>query len=249
MDWPSISYSLTTPGQMHVLAGGAGGYGAVLGAEAELAGRYRHHDDAEAFLASRALLRLLAARLLGVPADEAAGLPVTRYCRTCGGTDHGMPQVPGLQLSMSRTRTLVLAAAGPEGILLGADVEQVPDSVFEGFDESVLSPSERRRVRRGPAGTLERMRLWTAKEAAVKAAGHGFAVEPSRLTVEPDDSTAGAFTARVSCPGTPDVDGLRLGWIPAGEHHLAALASAEALPVAAVPPQALLGADHRLPEG
>src|SRR3954463_1705834 len=141
-----ILYSLASPGGMGALAAAAGGYPVLLGAEADLAGQYRHPDDAAAFLASRTLLRLLAAQLLGVPAAEAAGLEVTRYCRSCGGTDHGKPQVAGLEVSLSRTRTLVLAAAGPAGIRLGADVEAVPEAVFDGFDETVLSPAERRRT-------------------------------------------------------------------------------------------------------
>jgi hypothetical protein len=74
---------------MSALAAAAGGYSVLLGAEADLAGRYLHPDDAAAFLASRALLRLLAAQLLAVPAADAAGLAVARYCRSCGGTDHG----------------------------------------------------------------------------------------------------------------------------------------------------------------
>src|SRR3954469_7973303 len=192
-----ILYSLASPRGMSALAAAAGGYHALLGAEADLAGRYLHPDDAAAFLASRALLRLLAAQLLAVPAAEAAGLPVPRYCRNCGGTDHGKPQVAGLEVSLSRTRTLVLAAAGPAGIRLGADVEAVPEAVFDGFDETVLSPAERRRTGHGRSGTMERMRLWTAKEAALKATGHGLAVEPVLLSVEPARAAQGSpFGAR-----------------------------------------------------
>lgn len=231
---------------MSRLAAAAGGYHALLGAEADLAGRYLHPDDAAAFLASRALLRLLAAQLLAVPADEAAGLPVTRYCRSCGGTDHGKPLVAGLEVSLSRTRTLVLAAAGPAGIRLGADVEAVPEDIFEGFDETVLSPAERRQAGRrqashGRSGTMERMRLWTAKEAALKATGHGLAVEPVLLSVEPAGAVPGsAFGARTACPAVPELDGLHIGWIPAGEHHLAALACSVVLPVVPQPPSALI---------
>ncbi|MCG2624302.1 4'-phosphopantetheinyl transferase superfamily protein [Arthrobacter sp. I2-34] len=218
---------------MSRLAAAAGGYQALLGAEAEQSGRYRHPEDAAAFLASRALLRLLAAHLLAVPPDQAAALQVTRHCPSCGGTDHGKPQVAGLEVSLSRTRTMVLAAAGPAGIRLGADVELVPEEVFEGFDQTVLSPAERRRTGRGRAGTLDRMRLWTAKEAALKATGHGLTVEPVQLSVEPAGAgTDQPFSARTVCPSVPELDGLHVGWVPAGEHHLAALASSAALPLA-----------------
>jgi len=223
------------------LAAAAGGYPVLLGTEADLAGRYQHPEDAAAFLASRALLRLLAARLLAVPAAEAATLEVTRYCRSCGGTDHGKPQVAGLEVSLSRTRTLVLAAAGPAGIRLGADVERLPEHVFDGFDETVLSPAERRRAGRGRAGTVDRMRLWTAKEAALKATGHGLAVEPVLLTVEPAGGADRLSAARTACPAVPELDGLHIGWIPAGEHHVAALACNEPLPVQLRLPQLLFG--------
>jgi 4'-phosphopantetheinyl transferase len=237
---------------MGALAAAAGGYPVLLGAEADLAGRYRHPDDAAAFLASRALLRLLAAQLLGVPAAEAAGLEVARFCRSCGGTDHGKPRMAGLEVSLSRTRTLVLAAAGPAGIRLGADVEILPEDIFDGFDGMVLSPAERRRAgrgraRRGRAGTEERMRLWTAKEAALKASGHGLAVEPVLLSVEPAGVAPGSpFGARTACPAVPELDGLHVGWIPAGEHHVAALACSAILPVVQQPPSGLIASAAEL---
>lgn len=240
VDPARIVYSLAPPQDMALLAAAAGGYHALLGAEADQAGRYRHAADAAAFLASRALLRLLAADLLGVPAHRAAGIQVRRYCRTCGGTGHGKPQVAGLEVSMSRTRTLVLAAAGPEGVRLGADVEVVPDAVFEGFDDTVLSPAERSRC--AGSGALERMRLWTAKEAALKATGHGLAVEPALLSVEPAAAAAAdPFTARMNCPDVPELDGLHLAWVPAGGRHLAAVACSQMLPVAPVPPRLAAG--------
>ncbi|MFD1213000.1 4'-phosphopantetheinyl transferase family protein [Arthrobacter sp. GCM10027362] len=245
MESPGILYSLASPGEMSLLAAGAGGWHSLLGTQADLAGRYRHDDDAAAFLASRTLLQLLAAHLLGVPAQQAAGLEVGRCCRSCGSTDHGKPRIAGLEVSLSRTRTLVLAAAAPAGTRLGADVELVPEAVFEGFDQTVLSPAEQRRAGGGPAGRRQRMLLWTAKEAALKATGHGLAVEPSLLSVEDDAGTgrsaAVPFRARIRCPDPGELDGLRVGWVPAGDRHLAALACSDPLPVRAIAPSRLLG--------
>ncbi|MFF2780466.1 4-phosphopantetheinyl transferase [Streptomyces sp. NPDC058052] len=72
-------------------------------------------------LAARLLLRLCAARLTGLPPEEAG--PAQR-CPDCARYGHGRPYLPGhpgLGLSLSHADGLVAAAAGPGAV--GVDVE------------------------------------------------------------------------------------------------------------------------------
>ncbi len=149
---------------------------------------------AGSFIAGRYLLRLLAAELLGVPA---ADLVPCFSCPRCGpvpGADHGRPaylldgEAVPLALSLSRAggfallgaldlRGIVPAGAGAPLPSLGVDLAAVDTVAFDGFDDVALAPGERRAVRRLPAAHRDRARarLWTRKEALVKALGTGFA--------------------------------------------------------------------------
>lgn len=160
-------------------AGRAGGLDAFLSPEERNASlRFRRAEDRLDYAASHALFRLLAAWRLGRAPEDAAVLDVRRTCAGCGGTDHGKPSVGGVAVSMSRSHGTVMAVAGPAGASLGADIERVPAEVFAGFDDFALAPEERP----GPDGPeltdAGRIRLWVAKEAVLKAAGLGLAVDP-----------------------------------------------------------------------
>ena len=187
---------------------GLGGYGGLFGGlgaflsprERDASLRFRRPADRLDYPASHALFRLLAARRLGLSPAAAAGLSVRRMCAGCGATDHGKPSIEGVALSMSRSHGTVMAAAAPAGTSLGADIERVPAEVFAGFDNFALAPEERR----GPDGPglagpeltgpgltdAGRIRLWVAKEAALKAAGVGLAVDPSSVRLVPAGSGA-----------------------------------------------------------
>ena len=260
----SIRYTFAAPAEVRAAVAALGGYAAVLGAEAGKAAGLRVEEDAEALLASRALLRLLAAHVGTGSVASAARVKITRRCSDCGSTDHGKPEAEGAAVSLSRTRTLVMAAVGPAGTMLGIDVERAagPERIglFDGFDTLVLSPAERGLLAStaDPDPThkdLLRMAAWTAKEAVLKATGDGLRVEPHRLTVL-DPALAehpalagpagdlplpdGAFrlpggTFPVSAPGLPDAAAVRVRWVDAGPGHLAAIASAPALPALEVP--------------
>ena len=139
---------------------------------------------------------LVAARAR-VPASQ---VRLGRLCPRCGGAQHGRPVVvsprrTGLHLSLSRT-TGIVAAAACRNHPVGVDVERVGSTRFEAFAEVALHPAESD----GPP--QHRARMWTRKEALLKAVGLGIAWGPERLDVGPAHQTHGR------------VDGLRADGLP-----------------------------------
>lgn len=161
-------------------------------ADREASARRQRPDDARRTLAGRVALRLLVAVRLGVPVSLAPQIVVDRTCSTCH-LPHGRPRVAGLSVSTSSSEERVLVAVADEGSEVGVDIERVPPTVFEGFDDFVLHPDERERfgpVTRGPAGTAARLSCWVEKEAVLKAVGVGLASPPHELllSARPDDA-------------------------------------------------------------
>ena len=204
-------------------AGAFGGLEALLsGQERDASLRFRREQDRLDYAASHALFRLLAAWRLGLGPGDAAGLEVRRTCSSCGSTQHGKPGIDGVGLSLSRSHGTVMAAAGPAGRALGADIEKTPAEISPGFDDYVLAPDEGA----GLAGTgftdTDRIRLWVAKEAVLKAAGLGLAVAPSAVRLV---AAGGAGALRAESPGNPSVDGVLACAVPAPDGCLAAVAA------------------------
>ena len=93
----------------------------------------------------------------------------------------------GLHLSASHAGDVVLVAASAAG-RVGVDVEQVASVQFDGFDDLVLTPAERRHLSTlpGPSRALERAVAWTRKEALLKATGHALTVDAAAVGFHPD---------------------------------------------------------------
>ena len=205
---------------------GAGGLQTFLSpAEVNAAGRFRRAEDRLDYAASHVLFRLLAARWLGLPPRDSAGLVVTRLCTGCGSSQHGKPTVDSVSLSLSRSHGAVMAAAGPTGTLVGADIELIPDGLFDGFDDFVATPEEREQLH--SQGVAGRLRLWVAKEAVLKAAGLGLAVPPAAVHL----TSAGGTLREADCPGRPEVHGLTVRPVPAPEGYLAAVSAGSGVPL------------------
>ena len=185
--------------------------------------RFVNPSDASDFLAGRFALRLFAAELAGVPPET---LVADFQCPRCGGGkgDHGRPGYilqdgsPGPLLSLSRTSGWVLLAGvlGGDAVRgVGIDAEKISRTAFPGFDHLVLTPLESRGLVAGTTaeGHRQRARLWTRKEAFLKAIGEGLERDPASCDVTGD---------RLEGVGLVDLEPERLG-LPSGT--VAALAT------------------------
>ncbi|MER7754303.1 4'-phosphopantetheinyl transferase superfamily protein [Kitasatospora sp. NPDC097643] len=135
--------------------------------ERERAGRFRHESGRIDFTAGHVLVRLCAARLLGVPAAE---LVLAQHCPDCGLADHGKPYLPdhpGVHVSLSHTRGVVAAGAGHQPV--GVDVELAArGGSLRAVARRVLTPAELALVEAAPEPDLAFLRQWVRKESLIK---------------------------------------------------------------------------------
>lgn len=124
--------------------------------------------------------------------------------------EHGKPiaqvngqRIPiGFNLSHSGGYGLIAIAAHEQ---LGIDVEErKPGRNFEGIGKRVYGPAERRLLAKanGPRKAALFYRLWTLKEALIKALGTGFTLNPSTFEV-PEPMLSGAGSGRFQFPHQP----------------------------------------------
>ena len=169
---------------------------------------------ARAYAALHLLARDVVGRLVGA---TPSGIELDRTCTRCGG-QHGAPRVvghPHLHVSLSRTPDLVAVAVSLDASV-GIDVERVAGTGFSGFDAVATHPSERSADLDDHARAVS----WVRKEAALKALGVGFVVDPGTLTT-PQPGRPG-----VILPGRPAVSVVDLALDDDG--HVAALGLAAA---------------------
>jgi 4'-phosphopantetheinyl transferase len=136
--------------------------------ERERAGRMGDDLIRSRFLASRAWLRVILGRELGINAG------VVRYTRS----ERGKPSVlhgGDLCFSLSRSAGVALVAV-TRGRAVGVDVEQIRSDVDDaGLAERFFSPAEAGELRALPETERRAafFALWVRKEAVVKATGAG----------------------------------------------------------------------------
>lgn len=195
-------------------------------AEQQHAAQLPTSTAAVSYLSTQALMRAMAAARLDVPSSAASEIEVDRSCTLCtSGKKHGKPRIAGVNFNMSQVNPLVVGAfsRNPSAVL-GVDVETLDARLFSGFARLALSNEERafyeRVAQERPAPVLHLLSvaLWTAKEAVLKATGHGLSVVPSlvrvQLTEELLDALESAMNEEV--PGdlldsnTPEPSALRV---------------------------------------
>ncbi|MFG2996328.1 4'-phosphopantetheinyl transferase family protein [Streptomyces sp. NPDC048340] len=152
---------------------------------------FHQERDAAAFVRSHAAARRAVGELLGVPASEVAF--GRRDCPGCGDTGHGPPSVtrPAVPLAISLSRTAgrgVLAVRA--GTRVGVDIEALRGIHSQNVVDMVTTEAERAVLQAlTPGDERDRAfhRVWTRKEAVVKAVGVGLiGTELNELDVRAD---------------------------------------------------------------
>jgi len=164
-------------------------------AERAQADRFYFEEDQSTYIAAHWLIRNALASVGGLPAED------WRFI----AEKHGKPRIdpslgrPELAFNLSHTRGFVACAIGV-GMMIGIDVESLSRN-SPGLDiaERFFSPLEVAILRGAPWDQRPQtfFRLWTLKEALIKATGEGlsreldsfsFSLEPVSITFHPDNA-------------------------------------------------------------
>lgn len=181
--------------------------------------RYLHFGARRRFALCRAALRVMLCDRLGCRNEQL----------TFGASEYGKPfaLVQGTPAAISFNVTHSgqhgLIALAPSG-RLGVDIEErVQRRDLDGLIMTVLGPAERAELAsaRGYRKLHQFFRLWTMKEALIKALGLGFSLDPSRFEI-PSDMRHGAKTSIFRFPHLPAIN-WRLENL-SNEHFAAAIA-------------------------
>jgi 4'-phosphopantetheinyl transferase len=171
--------------------------------------RLTRDEDRERYVTAHALVRLLSADRIGVPADT---LRFDRPCRQCGEA-HGKPRLarteraadaPPIAFNLAHAGDrIVVALVTGDHLDIGVDVERIlaPDApALATVGPDILSEAELSAyLRLSPRLRGEALAVWwTRKEAVLKATGDGLAVPPSDIEV-----TAPHLDPALTGPGLP----------------------------------------------
>jgi len=167
--------------------------------ERERADRFHFDRDRRRFTAARATLRRVLAERTGTP-PESLAIETDR---------HGKPFLAHpethLHFNVSHSGERVLIGLSREAPL-GVDIEDLSHAHrLPAMGERICAPAEWDRLAGLPVDRLERelLRLWTAKESFLKAAGTGFQVDPRRIEIPPSVTEGKATPVEVHWPDEP----------------------------------------------
>lgn len=194
------------------------------------ADEYRRAIDADRFLVGAALLRVVVGAHLRV---SPSAVPFARSCPTCGLL-HGKPRITAapphlvgastesaIDFSVAHSGSHVVVAVA-RGARVGVDIETRRASVASNLVTAICSASEQGSA--GDLGTDGLVRLWTQKEALLKAAEVGLMVEPSSFCVPPLESPGSQDRVAILALPPP----LRLVALEQGDDIVGCLATAGA---------------------
>jgi 4'-phosphopantetheinyl transferase len=165
--------------------------------ERERAARYQAAEPRRQFVITRGALRLLLAQHLDRPAQTLA-FAQGPHGKPFAVVD-GPPAHVEFNVSHSAKRGLIAIARGPVGV----DIEFLGrEADFHLVAKGVLTAAEQAALwqRAGAERALLFYRMWTQKEALIKATGRGFASPPRGFAV-PDALLEGARSASFTFPG------------------------------------------------
>jgi len=153
--------------------------------EARQAAAFAFDSDRATYIAAHAMLRRVLREILGAEPRIVSGpLGRPQLSLAQGG--------PMPSFNLTHTRGFAACAVG-HGAPVGIDAEDIRRPVeTAAIAARWYTPSERRLLDRLPAERRTEMffRIWTLKEAIVKATGHGLRIEPQRFAVDPDSCDA-----------------------------------------------------------
>jgi 4'-phosphopantetheinyl transferase len=177
--------------------------------------RFAFPELRKRFARGRGLLRLVLADYL----DQAPGRLEFGY------GPQGKPTLAGLHFNLSHAGDCWLLAVSRDAVL-GVDIEHKrPLGDLDGMMRTAFSPTERAGIRALPAHEREEAfyRVWTRKEAYMKATGKGFSLTSTRfeLTIGPEPPRL------VACASDPEAAARwGLADVEAPEGYAAAIAVA-----------------------
>ncbi|MEV1240350.1 4'-phosphopantetheinyl transferase family protein [Nonomuraea sp. NPDC050022] len=196
-----------------------GGWRSLSDAERERARRLGSARERHRFMVAHAALRAILGEVCGVRAarlafgTEESGRPYVTRSHGRGAPD----------FNLSHSEEWALVAVAPPGSRVGVDVEWIREDLdCLAMAGSMYQPEEVDRLREaGPSGLRTGyFRLWTAKEAYVKAVGVGLAGLRNVLVRE-ESTTHGAV---LSPPGAA----LPVRWLDVAPGYAAAVVTAGA---------------------
>lgn len=149
------------------------------------AARFHFEADRREFIAAHALLRSMLTSYLDTPSDA------WRFSIDANGKPRVDPSIgsPEVEFNLSHTRGLVAVAVASHGAI-GVDVERIDAAKADfAIAQAYFAPAEVEMLRRTPAAGQPMcfFRLWTLKEAYIKAIGAGLAapLDSFAFTFEP----------------------------------------------------------------
>ena len=200
----------------------------LTGDELRRADRYRFADDRRRFIAARGTLRLLLADYTG---QEAGGIAIE--------TDpYGKPFLRAprrplhFNLAHSRDRALVAFSRDSNVGIDFEDLEHV--GRIADLADAICSPDELSRIDglSGECRSRALLRLWSAKEAFLKAMGTGLQIHPTRLEVSPGIMDGSAERGSVCWFDSPGASSRYFVQpMPDCEHRLGGSAAVSALKI------------------
>lgn len=143
------------------------------------AARFRFEADRDAYVLSHALWRAVLQACLGPRPGSAGPVRLARH-------SSGQPWLPGhpeWATSLSRSGPFA-AVAVAHARWIGVDLERFPPRrPLEELVVAIATPAEREAIRQHTGSDRERalLRLWSGKEAVLKAWGTGLTLEPARV--------------------------------------------------------------------
>ncbi|MFB7432507.1 4'-phosphopantetheinyl transferase family protein [Streptomyces microflavus] len=199
-------------------------------AELRRAASFARPADRAAYATAHTALRQLLGGYLDRP--PAALTFVREPCPGCAGP-HGRPAVvqagggPPLHFSLAHSRGLIAVAVAPR--VIGVDVERLPSPETVEACARALHPGEQAELAAAPPGERRAHfgRLWTRKEAYLKALGTGLSRHPRTDYLGSDLRRRPARWAVLDLPAGPEhaaaiavpgdrPDHVTVRWLPAG---------------------------------